>query len=386
MLGIALGVTALITVLSVMNGFDEEIHHRLFGLARQVTITSATGSVTDWQSLMSQLRHQPKVTGAAPFIASQAMISYVGQVHPAIVTGVDVKDEAQVSQIGQKFVQGSLQALHPGEFGVAIGQEMADSLGVGLGDKITVVTPQASVSLAGVIPRFKLFTIVGIFKVGNGFGFDSNLAFINLQDAQKLFELKNSVSGIRLQLTDLYDAPSVSAKLGKMLPTQFIISDWTQEYGELFSAIKLEKNMMFVILLLIIAVATFNLVSTLVMVVTDKKSDIAILRTLGATPRTILATFMVQGTIIGVIGTLLGLVGGVLLAWNITDLVAMVEHYFGVELLSSNIYYVNFLPSKLDWWDVTRICGAALLMSLLATIYPAWRASRTQPAEALRYE
>lgn len=386
MLGIALGVTALITVLSVMNGFDEEIRHRLFSMAPQIRVTTITGTTPQWEELNTQLQKFPDVVGTAPYVNSQAMISYAGQVRPAIVDGILPNEEAKVSKIAGKFVQGSLDALRPGHFGIVIGQELADNLGVSLGDKLTVVTPQASVSLAGVIPRFKRFTLVGIFKVGTGFGFDTGLAFIHLQDAQKLFQLDDEVSGVRVQLKNLYQAPKISNMMAKQLPPEYQVTDWTQEYGDLFQAIKLEKNMMFIILLLIIAVAAFNLVSTLVMVVTDKKSDIAILRTLGATPRTILATFMVQGTIVGFVGTLFGFIFGVLLALNITALVAAAENYLGIQLLASNMYYVNYLPSKIDWNDVANICGAALVMSLLATIYPAWRASRTQPAEALRYE
>lgn len=386
MIGIALGVMVLITVLSVMNGFDHEIKNRIFSMANQVTITTTSGSVSKWQDLMQQVEHDPGVADAAPFASGQGILTNQGQTHPVMIVGVLPDEEKNVSEITQKFTQGSLAALTPGGFGMVLGEKLAINLGVTLGDKVTLLIPQASVTPFGIMPRFKVFTVVGVFKVGTGFGFDTDLAFLNMHDAQTLFQLGNSVSGLRLKLNDFYAAPGVSDEIAKQLPVNYLVSNWTEDYGSLFHAISLEKTMMFFILLLLIAVAAFNLVTTLVMVVSDKRSDIAILRTLGATPKTILAIFMVQGTIVGLVGTTIGLIGGVFLATHATAIVNLVENVFHVQLLSSDIYYVNYLPSKLQWVDVLKISVAALLMSLLATLYPAWRAASTQPAEALRYE
>ncbi len=386
MIGIALGVAVLITVLSVMNGFDQEIRSRIFGMANHMTINTLDGRLLNWQGLADEVKQYPGVIATAPFVSGQGMLLNRGLNHPSIITGVDPSQEAKVSIIAQKMVGGNFNALQPGQFDIIIGAQLAQSLGVDLGDKVTLLIPSVAVTPLGVMPRYKPFTVVGIFKVGNGFGFDSDLGYINIKDAQALFQLGNAVSGLRLKLTDLYLAPKLTQAISQKLPTNYLVSNWTYDYGSLFHAIQLEKTMMFLILLLLVAVAAFNLVSTLVMVVTDKRSDIAILRTLGATPRTILAIFMVQGSIVGLVGTLLGLIGGVSLALNVTKIVNGIQNIFHVQLLSSNIYYVNYLPSQLLWSDVFNISITALLMSLLATLYPAWRAARTQPAEALRYE
>lgn len=387
MLGIALGVTVLITVLSVMNGFDEEIRHRIFGMAQQINIRPIMNeALQDWKTLATRVEKYPDVTAAAPFVAAQGMLANSGAVRPAIINGISPEDEKNFSILGSKMVAGSLNNLRPNQFGIVMGQELADALGLTLGDKVTVLTPQASLTPAGIMPRFKRFTVVGIYRVGTGFGFDNGLALIHMRDAQALFQLGNGVTGLRLKLTDLYAAPKVAEGLAKILPPELQVHDWTETFGDFFRVIALEKTTMFIILLLLIAVAAFNLVSTLVMVVTDKQSDIAILRTLGATPSTILNIFIVQGTIISIIGTFLGLIGGITLALNATALVSAIESYFHVKLLSSNIYFVNYLPSKLIWSDVWHICLAAILLSLLATLYPSWRAARVQPAQALRYE
>jgi lipoprotein-releasing system permease protein len=267
-----------------------------------------------------------------------------------------------------------------------LGSELASDLGVAVGDKITLLIPKFTVTPLGAMPRFKQFTVAGIFQVGGGFGFDSDMAFIHLKDAQTLFQLNNNVSGLRLKLQDLYAAPRVSQELAKKLPESYSITNWTETYGSYMHAIQLEKTMMFLILLFLVAIAAFNLVSMLVMVVTDKQADIAILRTLGATPKMILAIFVVQGTLIGVVGTLLGLLVGVTLSLHVTELVNFLEQVFHVQLFTSDVYFLNYLPSQLALSDVTHICSIALIMSLLATLYPAWRAARTQPAEALRYE
>lgn len=386
MLSIALGVTVLITVLSVMNGFDEQIRSRIFGMAEQVTATSVGSTLANWQALQKNLEKRAEIFAAAPFVAGTGILTHLGQVQPALIKGILPEQEKKVSILGQKMTQGHLQDLQANRFNVVLGEQLAANLGLQVGDRVTVLIPQASISPLGIMPRFKRFTVSGIFSIGNGVGYDSNLAFIHLQDGQRLFQLGELVSGLRLKLKNLYAAPAESQQLGEAFAGQYIFSNWTDQYGSLFQAIKMEKTMIFFILLLIIAVAAFNLVSTLVMVVTEKQADIAILRTLGASPRMIMAVFMVQGTVIGLVGTLLGLIGGIELALHATYLVAWIEKSFHVQLLTSNVYYVNYLPSKLEVKDVIKICTASLSMSLLATLYPAWRAAKVQPAEALRYE
>ncbi len=371
MLGIALGVTVLITVLSVMNGFDQEIRSRVLGMANQVTVTSLNAAIANWRPLQDKLDRSSGVVGVAPFVNGQGILINQGQTHPVMVIGVLPDQEQHVSTIAQKVTSGDFSHLVPGKFGVALGEKLAASLGASVGDKISLMIPAAAVTPMGIMPRFKVFTVVAVFKVGTGFGFDTDLAFLNLKDAQTLFQLGDAVTGLRLKLQDFYAAPQISQELAKQLPPTYLITNWTDDYGSLFHAISLEKTMMFLILLLLIAVATFNLVSTLVMVVTDKRSDIAILRTLGATPRTILSIFMVQGTVIGLVGTALGLIGGVFLALHVTELVNTIENVFHIKLLASDIYYVNYLPSKLQGSDVFHISIAALLMSLFATLYPA---------------
>lgn len=386
MLGIALGVAVLITVLSVMNGFDHEIHNRIFSLARQVTITGEAGAVNNWSALEKVVLRTDHVLAAAPYVSSQGMLSRQGMVNGVMVNGILPEQEAQISSIQKMMSAGSMSALTPGKFGIVIGQQIATNLSAEVGDKITLVIPQASVTPVGVIPRFKPFTVVGIFHVGEGFGYDSSAAFINLNDAQKLFQMGNSVTGLNLKISDLYVAPLVSHSLRLTLPEEYAVSDWTNIYGTYFKAIQMEKTTMFVVLLFIIAVAAFNLVSSLVMTVNDKQADIAILRTLGASPRAIMMIFMVQGGIIGAFGTLLGVVGGIVLALNAPELVKILEQIFNTHFISASIYFINYLPSKLEWLDVVRIGVTALILSLLATLYPAWRAAKTQPAEALRYE
>lgn len=386
MLGIALGITVLITVLSVMNGFDFEIRNKIFDLANQVTVSNLQGRVNHWQSLAKEIQPKLNVVAVAPFISGQGMITNLGRSAPVLVTGIIPKQEQTVSSLGHYMLEGSFNALQAKQFGMVIGEFVADSLGLSVGDKVILFTPQATPSPLGVIPRFKQFKVVGIFHVSGNTALDRGMVFINMHDAQVLYNFGNSVSGLRLRVDDLYAASQVSNQLQEQLSENYIVSNWTDEYGAFFKAIRLEKTMMFLILLLIIAVAAFNLVSTLVMVVTDKRAEIAILRTLGATPRTIMAIFMVQGCVVGLVGTLLGLIGGVLLALNVTTIVNFIQKVFHVDLISSSIYFINYLPSKLEWNDVWQICVIALLLSLLATIYPAWQASRTQPAEALRYE
>lgn len=386
MLSIALGVLVLITVLSVMNGFDREIKARVFSMAPPVTISSVTNRLSDWEQLENTVQKFPNIKSAAPFVLGQVLLTSSGMVQPAMISGILPDREKRISQLADKMVQGKLTDLTKGSFGIVLGERLADQLNVVLGDKVTMVTPQVSLSPAGVIPRFKRFTVTGIFNAGAGFGFDSMLGYINLVDAQKLFEMSGDISGLHLTIDNIYAAPAISQQLASQLSPTARVTNWTEQFGELFSSISLEKRMMFFILMLIIAVAVFNLVTTLVMVVNEKQADIAILRTIGATPRMIMAIFIVQGATIGIIGTLLGLIGGVALAMNVTSVVNWIETVFHVQFLSSSVYFVNYLPSELQSDDVWRICLFALGLSFLATIYPAWRASRTEPVEALRYE
>ncbi len=385
MLGIALGVTALITVLSVMNGFEQELRNRILGMTSHATITGFGRPLEEWQRLGEAARQHPEVVGAAPFVQGEGMLVYGSQVNGAIIRGVLPDREPAVSDVGEEMVVGSLEDLRSGEYGIILGIDLARALGVGRGDPVTVVTPTANISIAGMVPRLKRFTVTGVFRVGM-YEYDSALAFIHMEDAARLFRTGDGVTGVRLKLDDLFRAPFVSRELAETIPGVYRVSDWTREHANFFRAIRTEKTVMFVILFLIVAVAAFNIVSTLVMVVTDKETDIAILRTLGATPRTVMGVFMVQGTLIGFIGTLLGLVGGVSLALNVETIVPAIENFFGTQFMPADVYYISDLPSELHWGDVGRITVVAFLLSVLATLYPAWRASRTQPAEALRYE
>ena len=390
MLGIALGVAVLITVLSVMNGFDDEIHQHFFGLTPEVTVTNFSGKMLNWQKWSNDIKQYPEVKadikGVAPYIGGQGLLTYNGQTLPAAILGVDPAQETMISQISSKIVVGHFDQLAKHRFGIVLGRSQAMSLGVWLGDKVTVMIPQVNVTLAGAIPRFKRFDVVGIFSAGPGFGFDRELSFIALSDAQKLFQMGNSVTGLRLKITDAYQAPILAMKIAQHLPPSMQVSDWTDAFGAYFKAVKMEKTMMFLILTLIIGVAAFNLVSSLVMLVNDKQSEIAILRTLGTLPSTIMQIFIVQGAFIGLFGVMLGLLGGILLSYNATAIVNGLQNMLHVHWLSSNVYFVDFLPSRLEWSDVNKVCGMALILSFIATLYPAWQASRIQPAEALRYE
>ncbi len=369
-----------------MNGFDEEIRHRVFGIAPQVTVTNYKNLVEDWQDLDAVVKEHPNVQSSSPYVNGLGLMNQNGMVNSAFISGILPEKETLVSEIESKMIAGSFKELQAKSFAVVLGKALADSMGIIVGDKLTIMVPKANVTPVGLTPRFKRFTVVGIFEVGSGFQFDNRLAFVHLRDAQILFQMGTAVSGLKLKVNDLYAAPIIANQLYNQLGAESVVADWTQQFGAFFKAIQLEKTMMFLILLLIIAVAIFNLVSSLVMIVTDKQADIAILRTMGATPRMILAVFMLQGSIIGIIGTVTGLVGGLLLASNVTEIVNWLQHTFNLQILSSSVYFVDYLPSKIEWNDIIKICSAALSMSFVATLYPAWRAAKTLPAEALRYE
>ena len=386
MIGIALGVAVLITVLSVMNGFDREIKNRVFSMVSPVTVSSVTGYVAGWKGLQKTMKEFPFVTASAPFASGEVLLNYGGSVQPAIVTGILPDEEKSVSALSEKMISGKLTDLSSRSFAIVLGENLASRLNANVGDQVTVITPQVSLSPAGVLPRYKRFKVVGIFRAGSGFGFDAGLSFIHLNDAQKLMSLGENVTGLHLNVKDVFLAPKVAQTLSRELSPTASITTWADQFGEFFRAVQLEKTMMFFILLLIVAVAAFNLVSTLVMVVNEKQSDIAILRTFGATPRMIMSIFMIQGGLVGVVGTALGVIGGILLAFNVTAIVNGIEHVFHVQFLSSNVYFVNYLPSHIEWMDVFKIGVVSLLLSLLATVYPAYRASKMDPVESLRHE
>jgi lipoprotein-releasing system permease protein len=385
MLGIALGVTALITVLSVMNGFEKELRTRILGMASHATITTYSGRLRDWESAAGIALSNAHVLAIAPYVRGETMLTNGNRVSGALIRGILPEEEASVSDVSTHMKSGRLEDLLPGEYRIVLGSELAYSLGVGKGDSVTVISPRTTITPAGVLPRLRRFTVSGVFEVGM-YEYDRGVALINIEDAARLFRLDGDVTGIRLKLDDLFAAPEVARELAQGMEGDIRVEDWTRQHANFFRAVKTEKRVMFVILTLIVAVAAFNIVSTLVMVVADKRADIAILRTLGAAPRSIMGIFVVQGAVIGVFGTLLGVLGGIGLALNVETIVPALERLFNTRFLAPDVYYISELPSELHWGDVWLMSGVALVLSLLATLYPAWRASRTQPAEALRYE
>jgi lipoprotein-releasing system permease protein len=385
MIGIALGIWALITVMSVMNGFEKEIRARILGAAAHIQILGGEAGLADWQAVAERARKHPEVLGAAPFIQAQGLLSTGSSVRGVFVRGILPELESQVAEFGQHMVSGNLAALKPGEFGLVIGIGVARALGLHVGERVTLISPQGQVTPAGLMPRLKQFTVVGVFSVDHN-EFDSGLALARMEDAQVLYRMEGVASGVRVKVRDVDGAPRIGRELARELPREAFVTDWTQQNVNYFRAIQIEKRMMFIILTLIIAVAAFNLVSTLVMAVTDKQPDIAILRTLGASPRSIMQIFMVQGVIVGLVGTLIGVVTGIFTALNIDVVVPAVERAFNFQILSREVYYITELPSDLHWRDVTWVAMVSLVLSLVATLYPSWRASRVNPAEALRYE
>ena len=384
MLGIAVGVTALITVMSVMNGFEKELRERILGMVSHATISGIDGGMPQWPEVLEAASAHPEVVGAAPFIERETLLRGF-RVRGSLVRGVEPGLEQTVSDVGLQMEAGQLDELQSGKFNIILGVYLASSLGVNIGDKVTVFAPQIRATAAGVVPQVKRFTVTGIFSAGMH-EYDSALALVHLEDAVKLFRVADGASGVRVKVKDMFKAWEVAADLRAELPGLYSIRDWTQNHANFFRAVKMEKTVMFVILSLIIAVAAFNIISTLVMVVTDKQADIAILRTLGASPATITGIFVVLGSFIGLFGTALGLTGGVLLASNVETIVPALEELIGTQFLSSDIYYISDLPSDMHWSDVVNVGVLSLLLTVLATLYPAWRASRNEPAEALSYE
>ena len=384
MIGLSLGVLAMIVVLSVMNGFQREMSSRILGMVPHASILGVQ-PLDDWRSVADAALRNPQVIAAAPLTEMEGMLSYKGAMQPIQVSGIDPAQEGKVSIVGQHIVQGSLQALEPGEYGVVIGEISARRFRLNVGDKLTLIVPEVSSAPGGITPRMQRLNVVGVFKVGAEL--DGSMAYIHMADAAQMQRWQpGQVQGVRLKLHDLYAAPQVSKAIATGLGEAYRADDWSHTQGSLFSAMKMEKTMIGLLLLMIIAVAAFNIIATLIMVVNDKGADIAILRTIGATPAQIMGTFMVQGTLIGIVGTLIGGVLGVIAAINVSQIVGWLERVSGQHIFTSDVYFISSLPSELQWGDVALICSAGLVMSFLATLYPAYRASQVEPAYALRYE
>ena len=386
MAGLAIGVAVLIVVLSVMNGFEREVRERILILTSHASITAYSSRLSDWQNAAARVRTNPQVLAAAPFIEDQALLIGGGsQTSGAVVTGVLPEDERNVTAIADKIVAGSFGALQPGEYGIVLGTELAKALGVKLGERVVMVTSLRSTTPAGVMPRMRAFKVVGLFSAGM-YEFDRNIAYVHIADAARLYRMGEDVSGLRLKLDDLFAAPYVVRDLARSLGGSFFIDDWTRKHANFFRSIQLTKGVLFFILLLVVAVAAFNIVSTLVMVVKDKRSDIAILRTVGASPRSVLTIFLTQGVAIGIIGTLAGVLLGVLISVNLESLIHGLEALLGTHFLDAKVYYISDLPARVEWSDVLQISLTAFGLCCLSTLYPSWRAARTQPAQSLRHE
>lgn len=384
MIGIALGVMVLITVLSVMNGFTKEIRSRILSITPHIMVSGWGEPLRDWEGLAHQLQQHPEVKAIGPYVDGQGMLTRGREVRGVVVKGVDPNAIEAVFPLRSTLTVGKVEDLKPGSFGVIVGSYLAKALGVNLGDRVTLVIPEVTVSMAGIAPRLKRLTVVGIFEVG--YIYDSGFAFMNIEDAAKIFKTQGGVSGLQLRLDNPFSSPRIAKELYDDTRGFYNVVDWTLLNGAYFSAVKMEKTMMFFTLIMILAIAVFNLISTLVMVVTDKRADIGVLRALGASTRKIMAIFICQGAIIGFIGTLLGVIAGIIFSLNVTRLVAALERTFSVKFLSADVYFISFLPSELQTQDVLLIAICAMVLSLLATIHPAWRAANVQPAEALRHD
>jgi lipoprotein-releasing system permease protein len=385
MLGIAIAVSVLIIVLSVVNGFERELKDRLLAMTAHASIEGVERELAGWQDLLGTAQQNDRVAGAAPYVSGQALMVFGEQLSGAELRGIDPEQENSVSGVAALMLEGELGSLVTGEFNIVLGVELADELGVGTGDKVTVILAEGIVTPAGIVPRTKRFTVTGIYRVGM-YEFDRRLAFLNIGDAQKLYRKKNNVSGVRLAVTEIFEAHAIVREVALEHGALVLVSDWTRRHVNFFRSIQITKSILFVILLLVIAVAAFNIVSTLVMVVKDKQADIAILRTVGARPSSILRIFVTQGSVIGIVGTLAGVLFGVLLAVNLETVVTNLEAIFGIKFLAADVYFISDLPSELRMGDVLRIASIALALALVSTLYPAWVAARTAPAEALRYD
>lgn len=385
MLGIAIAVAVLIIVLSVVNGFERELQDRLLAMSAHAIIETSDGGLENWHELTEFAASNPRVAAAAPYVQGQGLLMLGERLSGAELRGIEPRLEDQVSGVASVLLDGSLASLEAGAFNIVLGVELADALGASLGDKVTANLAEGIVTPAGILPRNKRFTVSGIYRVGM-YEFDRRLAFVHLQDAQRLFRAGDTVTGVRLAVTEIYSASSIVREVALASGGGVLVSDWTRRHVNFFRSIQVTKSILFVILLLVVAVAAFNIVSTLVMVVKDKQSDIAILRTAGARPSSILKIFVTQGTIIGVAGTAAGLILGVLFTLNLETIVGFMEAVFGIKFLAADVYFISDLPAELRMTDVVTICSIALLLALLATLYPAWRGARTMPAEALRYD
>ena len=385
MLGIAIAVSVLILVLSVVNGFERELKDRLLAMTAHANIEGIDNRIDDWRTLSNVAAGNARVRAAAPYVDGQALLVYAEQLSGAELRGIDPVAENAVSGVGETMIEGELDSLEAGEFNIVLGVELATALQVGVGDKVTVTLAEGIVTPAGVLPRTKRFIVSGIYRVGM-YEFDRRLAFINIGDAQKLYRMRDAVTGVRLAVTEIFEAPNIVREVARAFGDVVLVNDWTRRHVNFFRSIQITKSILFVILLLVIAVAAFNIVSTLVMVVKDKQSDIAILRTAGARPSSILKIFVTQGSVIGIVGTAAGALFGILLAVNLETIVASLEALFGIKFLAADVYFISDLPSELQVADVTRVSLIALGLALVSTVYPAWTASRTAPAEALRYD
>jgi lipoprotein-releasing system permease protein len=385
MAGVAIGVAVLIVVLSVMNGFEREVRERILSLTAHATISALGSRMSDWQDAAARIRDNPAVLGAAPFIEDQALLIAADKSSGAIVTGVLPEDERQVTIIASKVTAGSFEAMKPGEYGIVLGEELAKALGVGMGGRIVIVTSLRTTTPAGVMPRMRSFKVVGLFRAGM-YEYDRSLAYVHIADAARLYRMGDDVTGLRLKLADMFAAPRVVRELAVALGGGYYVDDWSRKHATFFRSIQLTKSALFIILLLVVGVAAFNIVSTLVMVVKDKRADIAILRTVGAAPRSILSIFVTQGVAIGVIGTLSGVLLGVLISINLESLIHGLEALLGLRFLDAKVYFITDLPALVECSDVLQISLTAFGLCCLSTLYPSWRAARTQPAQSLRHE